>query len=478
MEPLPRSPDKITAVVYTAYPWEHVLPVLRLVEPLRLANIGLIQGNDMEQVAPEKVSLADIVVIQRDFPRWETAYRAVIQLAHSEGKPLIYEIDDLLVELPEDHPDRPIYYYSRAVLPMLQAILEADAVTVSTQALREYLLPFNPNVFILPNYLADDLWLMQPPVHRRQTDDRPADAPVIIGYMGTTSHVADLEMIAEVLVKLLDQYSDRIVFQFWGIEPPAALRGRTSVQWVSLNILEYAQFARYFSQRQCDIFLAPLAENHFNQTKSSIKFLEYSSLGVPGVYSRITPYESIVRHNETGMLASSPAEWEHSLHQLIDDPALRRKIGSQAFEAVDEEWRLAGHALEWRKLYEQVARNEFTHDAAEYNRRMRFSGMLLQLQEWQADLEQHIVEDHQIIHDLRNQISEKELQIQQQASLIQELRTHLDEVYQSMAGKLARSMWGLHLRLAPPGSRREHLWNKLTHASEQVSQPQSPEDES
>ena len=201
MELSPRSPDKITAVVYTAYPWEHVLPVLRLVEPLRLANIGLIQGNNMEQVAPEKVSLADIVVIQRDFPRWEAAYRAVIQLAHSEGKPVIYEIDDLLLELPEDHPDRPIYYYSRAVLPMLQAILEADAITVSTQALREYLLPFNPNVFILPNYLADDLWLMQPPEQRRQTDDRPADAPVVIGYMGTTSHIADLEVIAEVLSK-------------------------------------------------------------------------------------------------------------------------------------------------------------------------------------------------------------------------------------------------------------------------------------
>lgn len=474
------SPDKITAVAFTAYPWEHVLPVLRLVEPLRLANIALIQGNDMEQIAPEKVTQADIVIIQRDFPRWQTAYQAVIRLARSEGKPVIYEVDDLLLDLPEDHPDRPIYYYSRAVLPMLQAVLEADAVTVSTPALRDYLLPFNSNIFLLPNYLADDLWLMSHPDQRHQAADQSADAPVVIGYMGTTSHSADLELIANVLEKLLDHYCDRIVIQFWGIQPPIGLRNHPSVRWTPLHILDYAQFAGYFSQQHCDIFLAPLAVNRFNQTKSSIKFLEYSSLGVPGVYSRITPYESIILHPETGMLATSPAEWEQSLHQLIDDPILRRKIGMQAFDSINKEWRLSDQAHKWRKVYEQVVCKEFAPDSIEIDRRKRFSGMLDQLQEWQADLEQHIVEDHQLIQYLRAQISEKDELIQKQDRLIQELGTRLDEVYHSTAGKLARSMWGLHLRLAPPGSRREFIWSRLTHSKNQTldKKQQSTNDES
>ena len=475
MDLLSRSPGQLSVAAFTAYPWEHVLPTLRLVEPLRLAGIALIQGNDMDQVAPEKVSLADMVVIQRDFPRWETAYQAVIQLARSEGKPVIYEVDDLLLELPEDHPDRPIYYYSRTLLPMLRAILEADAVTASTPALRDYLLPFNPNVLLLPNYLVDDLWPPQASNIGSHTTAQADEGPLTIGYMGTTSHTADLEMISDVLQTVLDHYGEHLILHFWGIQPPAGLRSHPSVQWTPLQILDYSQFAAYFSQQKCDVFLAPLAVNRFNQVKSSIKYLEYSALGVPGVYSRITPYESIVRHAETGMLASTPDEWEYCLHQLIDNPSLRVKIGSQANQAVNQSWRLSGHADEWRTVYKQVALKDFASNPADSNRRMSFSSMLNQLQEWQAELEDRIVQERQVIQNLHSVISEKELQIQQQASLIQqqasliqELRTRLDEIYHSRAGKITRSMWRLHLLLAPPGSRRERLWHKLTSSKNQA----------
>jgi len=42
------------------------------------------------------------------------------------GKPLVYEIDDLLLELPDVHPDRAIDYYTPAILPILHAIASAD----------------------------------------------------------------------------------------------------------------------------------------------------------------------------------------------------------------------------------------------------------------------------------------------------------------------------------------------------------------
>ena len=57
-------------VAFTAYAWNHALVMLRIVRPLQQAGLGLIHGNELDKVYPERVSLADIVLIQRDFPRF------------------------------------------------------------------------------------------------------------------------------------------------------------------------------------------------------------------------------------------------------------------------------------------------------------------------------------------------------------------------------------------------------------------------
>ena len=109
-------------------------------------------------------------------------------------------------------------------------------------------------------------------------------------------------------------------------------------------------FARYFSKQNIDIFIAPLRNNLFNRCKSCIKFLEYSALGTPGVYSRIAPYEGIVVHGENGFLASSPQEWEAYLGILIKDHILRRSMGNAAQDTV-KRMLLSDHAHEWGTVY-------------------------------------------------------------------------------------------------------------------------------
>src|SRR3990172_10837203 len=97
-------------VLYTASPWESAVVVLRVTAPAERAGLRVIRGNQGDRVSTELVSEADIVVIQRDFPRFRNAYAEVITRARTEGKPVIYEIDDLLLEMPEDHSTRRDYY--------------------------------------------------------------------------------------------------------------------------------------------------------------------------------------------------------------------------------------------------------------------------------------------------------------------------------------------------------------------------------
>ena len=147
-------------VLYTADAWEHVCPLLRVVAPVEKAGVELLRGNEWKdenlEVDPELVAEADVVVVQRDFPYHEEAYANVMQEAKSHGKPVIYDLDDLLFELPNSHPDIDIYKSSR--FPILKAVVEADTVTTASEFLRDYLKEFNPNTHLLPNYLDEDIW--------------------------------------------------------------------------------------------------------------------------------------------------------------------------------------------------------------------------------------------------------------------------------------------------------------------------------
>ncbi|MGE5224769.1 MAG: glycosyltransferase [Omnitrophica WOR_2 bacterium] len=427
-----------SATAYTAYPWGHVLTSLRIEAPLQQSGLQVVHGNEIDGFYPERVSQGDLVIVQRDFPRWGDRYEQVMGLARSLKKPVVYEIDDLLLELPADHPDLALEYYTPAVLPMLRAIIDADLVTTTTPALCEYLGMFNPQVRVLPNYLDDRLWSVQLP------ERNPGENPVVIGYMGSASHLADIDSITPVLAGLLESYGDRISLRFWGQEPPEPLRSHPLVEWIPLQIHDYAEFAAYFQTQTCDIAIAPLADNHFNRCKSPQKFFEYSARGIPGVYSRLDSYKQVIRQGENGFLAGGYDEWRAHLAQLVDSPELRAQIGTAAAETVSQKWLLSQHAHEWREMYARVLQEPGLQgkERPPYSEAIR--QVAARVQGWQASQERRLAQQEQTIQALDNRLA---------------------EIQRSAAWKLVQALWKVRLALAPQGSRREKIVQNLRRRS-------------
>lgn len=320
---------------------------LRLTAPLREAGIRLINGFEKRQTAIEAVREADAVIFQREFPMRVDDTQEITALARQEGKPVIFELDDLLFSLPENHPDRHRQYYAPTLLPMFQMLLEADVVTVTTPKLREVLLDFNPHIVVLPNYFDEQIWQMAPPVQKEGGE------PLTIGYMGTNSHQPDLAYLTPVLVQLLERYPEKLKFHFWGAPPPYGLNGLPQVQWTSQYVSSYREFAAFFQTQTADIFIAPLLDHRFNECKSGIKFLEYTALGVPGVFSRLAPYSDVVTHGQSGLLAASLEEWQESLIQLIEDAALRTRLAANAQAAIRQHGLLSQNAHRWQEAYQR-----------------------------------------------------------------------------------------------------------------------------
>ena len=342
-----RSPlGDIRTVSFYSHSSVDALAYLRLLGPARRAGLKVIDGVENGQIHVERATHGDVVVLQRDFPADLAAYEEILALAHREGKPVILDLDDLLLELPEDHPDRQTHRYARALLPILQALTEVDLVTVATPNLREYVLSYNKNVVVLPNYLDDNLWRLRTPASSAGQKDI-----FVIGYMGGITHMPDLDMIVPVLLDLDRRHPGKLLFRFWGIQPPMALRWAPNVQWSSANFPTYPGFAKYFQGQTADIFIGPLRDNLFNVCKSPIKYFEYSALGAPGIFSRITPYSSVIVDGFNGLLASSLSDWTEALNRLIEDPELRLMIARNAQENIRSNWLLSNNAARWPEAY-------------------------------------------------------------------------------------------------------------------------------
>jgi glycosyltransferase involved in cell wall biosynthesis len=414
-----REPEVIAA--YTAAPWESAVVVLRITGPADHSGIRVIRGNEGEQVSPEFVTDADIVLIQRDFPRFWTDYKRVIDEARFDGKPVVYDLDDLLVEIPTEHSHSGDYMGE--LLGMVYALLDADIVTASSPTLVEYLSELNPNTRLLRNYLNDRMWQLNEPKVSSGSEE-----PVVIGYMGGQTHQSDLNFVADVLLKVLNKYSGKVRLRFWGVQPPQALLDSPDTDWVSINQEDYAEFAKFFLQQECDICIAPLREDGFNQAKSSLKFLEYSALGVAGVYSKLPPYEVVVEHGINGFLASNLEEWEKNLSDLIDSPELRLRLAIQAQRTVTDHWLLSRNHKDWIEVYKEALFDSKTGvtPSVKHNNLMR---IISQSEDYQATLEDSLFE-------VSNQLS---------------------DILDSRSWRLLRTVQNLRMKLVPEGGILERL---------------------
>jgi glycosyltransferase involved in cell wall biosynthesis len=339
----------IRNVCFYSFNFQDALSHLRLVGPANHLGVNVIYGVESGQVHPDRANQGDVIVVQRDFPRAYEAYQVIRTIAQRKRIPLILDFDDLLFELPEDHPDRASHIFSTTLLPTFLALLEADLITVTTQPLRDYLVDFNKNVLVLPNYLDDQLWQLKTPAQNPQPDSK-----IKIGYMGGYTHQADLSLIQPVIEQLSQRNAERLEFHFWGTKPPEKLTGYPNVFWHDENTWNYQDFANHFQAQTADILVAPLTDNLFNRCKSSIKYLEYGALGIPGVYSLVEPYSSAIKHGVNGFLASTEEDWFNCLTRLIENPDLRRSIAANATVDIRSKWLLSDHASLWLSAYQKA----------------------------------------------------------------------------------------------------------------------------
>jgi processive 1,2-diacylglycerol beta-glucosyltransferase len=317
----------------------HIRDILPLSHPANSDAIQLTYGLEYAR--------ADVVIVERTWkPGIDLAEaEKLVAQVRRDGSRLVFSIDDNLLDLEQ------IPLATRMVLRYF--CREADGVLVSTAFLQERLSGLNKSIFVLPN--AVDERLFGEAKALAATDD-PSEKKIVIGYMGTFTHDSDLMMVYQPLNQVLRRYAGRLEFQLvGGVSNPAVLEAFKGLAFRVLRVpvedVAYPNFVAWMKKNlDWDLAIAPLEDTRFNLAKSDIKFLDYSALGIPGIYSRVPSYSGTVRHLETGYLVeNTPAAWEEALETMLAEDGLREQLAVNARNYVSSSRTLEHCAYQWKE---------------------------------------------------------------------------------------------------------------------------------
>ncbi len=298
------------------------------------------------------------------------------EMRQKYGKLTLIDMDDNHVDVPTwneaFHSYGPNSYHRRLALESLRM---ADGVIVSTPHLKELYSHFNENIELNQNSLdfkGDKSFIGWDKASPRKHKG------LRIGWIGGRSHFDDLAMIAPMLRELLIDHPEvqlclvnsALQKSYSMLRRPYPFEGLKNVQLAdrSVPINRYSKFAAHFG---FDIGIAPLVDCNFNRSKSNLRWLEYSAMGIPSVCSDISHFSQTVRNNEDGILIkdNDMKSWRGALEFLISNKDSRQNMGRMAARRVRRDFNVKKNAATYfrtiKKLYGQTLVGDVADNYAE-----------------------------------------------------------------------------------------------------------------
>lgn len=313
-----------------------VIGILRPMLSLERAGLVRWQLSFEGRWTVDDIRRADVVIFCRN--QSNDAYTALL-VAKTEGKKVIFEIDDNFFEIPigtslgRHHRQPHMLHTTRRMFEL------ADVTRVYSGGMADLAHSFRANVYQTKAYFDQS-------IIDKLTPKREAGRIKIAFATGRSADPVLERSMEEALLDIIERYPDRVQIDFWR-KPSKILSGRSEVR-VHSNVPDYNAFVKSFYEEGYDIGLAPMLKTLFYESKTNTKFREYGACAVAGVYSRVKPYLESVVDGQTGILVENSREgWSTGIAQLIEDPQLRQGIAQNAAMEVSEHYNYSVYLRGW-----------------------------------------------------------------------------------------------------------------------------------
>jgi hypothetical protein len=282
-----------------------------------LANYDFLMRFDVEYF-----ETLDILQFQRSCTKDQLEFIQNTQKIKSPRTKIFYEIDDLITKMPEYNIAYDYYLSNKQYI--IEILKSVDCIVCSTFELEKHFKKYNKTI-VIKNRLSEALWQQHDCINHENKKPR-------ILWTGSRSHVnpktGEGDFDPE-LIKFIKKTTNRYQWVFIGVIPPD-LKSNDQIEFYPWNYC-YFEYSSFIKSLKIDLAIAPLQDNDFNKCKSNLKALEYTSIGVPCVYTNITPYSFMT------LKTKNTYKFIDSIEKLAEDFDFRYNIFYQDYNKLRKE---------------------------------------------------------------------------------------------------------------------------------------------
>jgi glycosyltransferase involved in cell wall biosynthesis len=294
---------------------------------------GLISYRALVPAELEKLQ-PNTIVFQRPLAREFLDYMNNAKIYSNAFK--VYEIDDLITNIPIKNYFKTAHPKDTVKL-LREGIAQVDRLIVSTPGLADAYSGWHSDTRVLELKLPT-IWWSNLSVNRTE-HKKPR-----VGWAGGSSHLGDLELIADVVKELADE----VDWIFFGM-CPKKLRPYIKEFHSGVPIHMYPQ---KLASLDLDLALAPLENNQFNDCKSNLRLLEYGACGYPVICSNTRAF--VECKLPVQIVKNKFKDWTSAIRSHINDIEASRLRGMELASQVRAEWILEDTSLDqWKAMWAQ-----------------------------------------------------------------------------------------------------------------------------
>jgi glycosyltransferase involved in cell wall biosynthesis len=273
----------------------------------------------------------DIVFLQR-----KRFHQPRLGLLTKRARRIIYDFDDAVMYRNSKAKDPFSQTRRRRFVQMIQA---SDFIIAGNEFLKKEVLPLNANIEVIPTSIDQDRY--------RLRDYKNKKERVTLGWIGDHGSIHYLEKMGPVFEKIGTRYPQcelKIVSDiFFDCEKIEVVKK----QWRPEE--EVADLQSF------DIGLMPLLDDPWSWGKCGLKIIQYQGVGVPVVCMPVGINRDLVEDRVNGFWATTHEEWEEKLSILIENNALRERMGREGRRRVLERFTIQASAPRLLSILKKVS---------------------------------------------------------------------------------------------------------------------------